>query len=122
MLLQFMDCIAFWVLSILSLSISFDEKAVSTIVLFMVATSETFAFCKLGSQLNDESEAVADAAFLAQKYDLALSDKKALSLIIQRAQKPEGIKMVGFQYLDIQLFGSLVQRSYSILMVIRDQL
>ncbi|XP_058816488.1 odorant receptor 85b-like [Topomyia yanbarensis] len=122
MLLQLCNCVTIWIMLVLILSSSFDLNTFSVLVLLVVTTGETYAICKWATELSDASAAVGDVSFHAQWYNLPADVQRAHASVVQRAQKREGIKVAGFQYLDMALFEMLVRRSYSIFMVVRDQL
>lgn len=113
-------------------------------VLFVALTGETYALCDLLTQLTSEvsfssesliilviqqlciffpqSLAVTRAIIDCQWYNLPLDVQKALSFILFRAQRNEGITAAKFFYMDIERFGNVAQTSYSIYVVLKDQL
>ncbi|XP_058818110.1 uncharacterized protein LOC131681371 [Topomyia yanbarensis] len=122
MLMQLFNCVTIWIMLVLILSSSFDLNTLSVLVLLVVTTGETYALCKWATELSDASATVGDVASHAQWYNIPAADQKAVVSIVLRAQKREGIKVAGFQYLDMESFGMLVQRTYSTFMVVRDML
>ncbi|XP_019554837.3 uncharacterized protein LOC109424203 [Aedes albopictus] len=122
MVIQIVDCVLIWISMILYMRNNLGVDAISLMVLFVALTGETYALCDLLTQLTSESLAVTRAIIDCQWYNLPLDVQKALSFILFRAQRNEGITAAKFFYMDIERFGNVAQTSYSIYVVLKDQL
>ncbi|XP_053692345.1 uncharacterized protein LOC128740804 [Sabethes cyaneus] len=100
-----------------------DMNAISLLVLLIVVTAETYAICVLTTNLSLESFAVAAAIYNSTDwYKLPVDSQKALSLMLLRAQKREGVTAAKFCFMDIERFGKVAQTSYSIYIVMKDHI
>ncbi|KAL9697495.1 hypothetical protein quinque_000936 [Culex quinquefasciatus] len=68
------------------------------------------------------SIAVATEAYNAQWAKLPVDVQKGVGLILQRAQKWEGITAARFYQVNVERFGAMVHTSYSIYVVLKDRL
>ncbi|XP_055548887.1 uncharacterized protein LOC129732238 [Wyeomyia smithii] len=110
-------------LMVLYIRNNLDLNAVSLAVLLIVVTAETYKICDLTTNLSMESFAVADAIYNSTDwYRLPADTQKALSMMLLRAQKREGVTAAKFSYMDIERFGKVVQTSYSIYIVLKDSI
>ncbi|EAT39781.2 AAEL008448-PA [Aedes aegypti] len=122
MVIQIIDCVLIWISMILYMRNNLGVDAISLMVLFVALTGETYALCDLLTQLTSESLAVTRAIIDCQWYSLPLDVQKSLSFVLFRAQRKEGITAAKFFFMDIERFGSVAQTSYSIYVVLKDQL
>ncbi|XP_055547936.1 uncharacterized protein LOC129731733 [Wyeomyia smithii] len=100
-----------------------DLNAISLLVLLIVVTAETYTICHLTTNLSEESFAVAKAIYNSTDwYQLPIDSQKALSLMLLRGQKREGVTAAKFCFMDIERFGKVVQTSYSIYVMLKDHL
>ncbi|XP_065075828.1 uncharacterized protein LOC135699475 [Ochlerotatus camptorhynchus] len=122
MIVQMVDCVLIWISMVLYVRDNLDVNAISVLVLLVVLTGETYALCNLLTKLTGESLAVTRAIIDCPWYGLPLDVQKALSFVIFRAQRKEGITAAKFFFMDIERFGKVAQTSYSIYVVLKDQL
>ncbi|KAL1379164.1 hypothetical protein pipiens_015098 [Culex pipiens pipiens] len=99
-----------------------NMNALNLLVLLILITSQTFLLCQYGNELTEESFAVATEAYNAQWTELPVDVQKGVGLILQRAQKWEGITAARFYQVNVERFGAMVQTSYSIYVVLKDRL
>ncbi|PSN46068.1 Odorant receptor 65 [Blattella germanica] len=97
------------------LSVMFMQCAmfvVSTLFLMLM-------FCWFDNELRLQSETVAEAAYNCDWVDAPQDFRRALVLLIWRAQKP--VKLTGWKFftVDLNLFISVLQTSYSYFQVMR---
>ncbi|XP_052562911.1 odorant receptor 49b-like [Culex pipiens pallens] len=121
-MLQLMNTVIVWVAMVFCVSYSPNMNALNLLVLLILITSQTFLLCQYGNELTEESFAVATEAYNAQWTELPVDVQKGVGLILQRAQKWEGITAARFYQVNVERFGAMVQTSYSIYVVLKDRL
>ncbi|EDS31931.1 conserved hypothetical protein [Culex quinquefasciatus] len=121
-LVQMVDTALIWICMILCVTNNPTKNSLNLVVLLVMISSETYAFCKLGNELTEKSITVGRSAFEAQWSELPLDIQKGLSLIITRSQKWEGLTAAHFYPLSIEQFGAMVQTSYSVFVVLKERL
>ncbi|XP_038111427.1 odorant receptor 49b isoform X1 [Culex quinquefasciatus] len=121
-MLQLMNTVIVWVAMVFCVSYSPNMNALNLLVLLILITSQTFLLCQYGNELTEESIAVATEAYNAQWAKLPVDVQKGVGLILQRAQKWEGITAARFYQVNVERFGAMVHTSYSIYVVLKDRL
>ncbi|XP_062541946.1 uncharacterized protein LOC134209944 [Armigeres subalbatus] len=120
--IQIFSCVLIWCSMAAYLTRNVDANAVNIVVLFVVITAETCGLCFLGTQLAYKSINVQNSVYDYPWYDAPIAIRRSLLRMLQRAQKRTGITAAGFCFVDFERFGSLVQTSYSIFIVLKDTL
>ncbi|XP_039429722.1 uncharacterized protein LOC120413082 [Culex pipiens pallens] len=127
-LVQMIDTALIWICLILCVTNNPTKNSLTLVCLLIVISSETYAFCKLGSELTEKSSIVGWSAFEAQWIELPVDIQKGLSLMIRRSQKWEGLTAARFcplsieQFVNFVFFGAMVQTSYSVFVVLKERL
>ncbi|XP_058826463.1 uncharacterized protein LOC131686230 [Topomyia yanbarensis] len=123
MLLQVIDCVLIWISMVLYIKNNLSLNAFSVLVLLIVTTAETYALCVLTTQLTYASYAVADTVYNNSSWStLPVDVQKDLAMMLQRAQKREGVTAAKFCFMDIERFGGIARASYSMFVVLKDML
>ncbi|XP_066997533.1 odorant receptor 2a-like [Anabrus simplex] len=77
------------------------------------ALTQLGMFCYFGDQVQEESEAVAFAAYSAQWYHATPSVKRSIGIIMSRSQKPAILTMGKFADLSLDTFATILRGSYA---------
>uniref|UniRef100_A0A182NEX6 Uncharacterized protein n=1 Tax=Anopheles dirus TaxID=7168 RepID=A0A182NEX6_9DIPT len=89
LLVQLTFCSAIWCLMLLYvLLMGFDSRILNILILLIIVTIETYAYCKLGTQLTDKGEDVLMALQQLAWYDQSVAIQKQIIFMIRRSQKP----------------------------------
>ncbi|CAG9860768.1 unnamed protein product [Phyllotreta striolata] len=79
-----------------------------------------YAFCYTGALLIEESTSIADAVFKSRWYTFDNKNKKLLLTFIERTKKPIKLKAGKLVDLSLETFVIIMNRSYSLLAVLKN--
>ncbi|XP_035899159.1 uncharacterized protein LOC118506317 [Anopheles stephensi] len=123
LLLQWLGCGLNWSISLVYLTntgISFKSSTVC--VMFLLATSETFLYCWLGSRLATQQERLERAIYAKRWYNYPRNERCSVLTILRQAQKPAVITVGKFFRVNLEEFSRIVNLSYSAYVVLKDQI
>ncbi|XP_062551646.1 odorant receptor 4-like [Armigeres subalbatus] len=119
-LMQVSNCLLIWSSMGIYLTYNFGYGALNLLMLFSIVTVETYVRCLLGEELSQKSFDVQQAVYDFPWYEAPVSIRKSLLRMMQRAQTQVGVTVGGYCFLDIELFGSVTQKSYSTYVVMKN--
>ncbi|EDS39719.1 conserved hypothetical protein [Culex quinquefasciatus] len=122
MMAQMVNCVLIWISMILSISTRFTSETTSLLVLLIVMTGETYVLCQLATELSEVSLTITDSIWNSHWIKLPVDVRKGLAMMLQRAQKKEGLTAAKFFFMDVERFGRVLQTSYSIYVVLKERL
>nr|AGS08021.1 odorant receptor 1 [Culex quinquefasciatus] len=122
MMVQMVNCVLIWISMFLSISTNFTPEVVSLLVLLIVMTGETYVLCQLATELSHVNLTVAESIHRSEWIQMPVDVQKGLAMMLQRAQKREGLTAAKFFYMDVERFGRVAQTSYSIFIVLKERI
>ncbi|XP_041786928.1 putative odorant receptor 59c [Anopheles merus] len=116
MLLLYISTILALCLGMVVLSLAVNEVYVllTTMAVFGYCTFQTFSFSYLGTELIEQSEAVADAIFHSKWYTQKLNRQKDMCFLMMRANKPVKLTAAKLFVVTRDSFTQVIKQAYTI--------
>ncbi|XP_040158914.1 odorant receptor 22b-like [Anopheles arabiensis] len=116
MLLLYVSTIFSLCLSMVVLSLPIDDfiLLLTTFVAFGYCIFQTFSFSYLGTELIEQSEAVADAIFHSKWYTQKLNRQKDMCFLMMRANKPVKLTAAKLFVVTRDSFTQVIKQAYTI--------
>ncbi|XP_053668418.1 uncharacterized protein LOC128718828 [Anopheles marshallii] len=123
LLMQWLVCGLNWSISLVYLTnTGISLKSVTVIVMFCLATVETFIYCLLGTRLATQQERLERAVYTKRWYNYSLKVQRNVLTILRQAQKPAHITVGKFFRVNLEEFSRIVNLSYSAYVVLKDKI
>ncbi|EAA45274.1 AGAP009390-PA [Anopheles gambiae str. PEST] len=120
-LFQFASCSAIWCLMLFYiLLMGLDSRVLSVVLLLVIVSIETYAYCMLGSQLTTQGEDLLMALQQLSWYDQPVPIQRQILLMIRRSQTPLILRAGKLFSANVVQFGDIVQKSYSFFLVLKN--
>uniref|UniRef100_A0A182S5A4 Odorant receptor 4 n=1 Tax=Anopheles funestus TaxID=62324 RepID=A0A182S5A4_ANOFN len=123
LLLQWLICGLNWSISLVYLTnTGISLKSITVIVMFVLATSETFLYCLLGSRLATQQERLERAIYAKRWYNYPRKVQRNILTILRQTQKATDITVGKFFRVNLEEFSRIANLSYSAYVVLKDQI
>uniref|UniRef100_A0A182NZ39 Uncharacterized protein n=1 Tax=Anopheles dirus TaxID=7168 RepID=A0A182NZ39_9DIPT len=123
LLLQWIVCGLNWSISLVYLkNTGITLKSVTVVVMFLLATMETFLYCWLGTRLTVQQERLARAFYNTRWYEYPRELQQNLLIVLRQSQRHAYITVGNFFHVNLEEFGRIVHLSYSVYVVLKDEI
>uniref|UniRef100_A0A182F7I6 Uncharacterized protein n=1 Tax=Anopheles albimanus TaxID=7167 RepID=A0A182F7I6_ANOAL len=97
-----------------------NSQSINITVLFLFNTAETVGLCYFGEALFRGSLQVGNAVYDVDWESQTVGVQADLQMILLRSQRPVGVTAGKFTFMNLELFAGIVQKTYSIYIVLKD--
>ncbi|KAJ3666963.1 hypothetical protein Zmor_002379 [Zophobas morio] len=93
----------------------------NTVGYLIVFLAEIYFYCYYGTILYEESNSLSNAIYMGNWYDYDINSKKDLIFLMERSKRPISVTAGKILDLSVDTFVMILQRSYSLLAVLKNQ-
>uniref|UniRef100_A0A182S5A0 Uncharacterized protein n=1 Tax=Anopheles funestus TaxID=62324 RepID=A0A182S5A0_ANOFN len=121
LLFQLASCSGIWCLMVFYiLLMGLDSRILNLILLLLIVSIETYAYCALGTQLTESGEDVLMAIQQLSWNDQSVTIQRQILFMIRRSQVPIAMTAANLFYANVLQFSQIVQKSYSFFLVLKN--
>uniref|UniRef100_A0A182WQV3 Uncharacterized protein n=1 Tax=Anopheles minimus TaxID=112268 RepID=A0A182WQV3_9DIPT len=121
LLFQLASCSGIWCLMMFYiLLMGLDSRILNLVVLLVIVSIETYAYCVLGTQLTESGEDVLMALQQLSWYDQPVRVQRQILFMIHRSQVPILLTAGNLFFASVLQFSEIIQKSYSFFLVLKN--
>ncbi|XP_317838.2 odorant receptor 63a [Anopheles gambiae] len=121
LMLQWLTCVLNWSISLIYLTnVGISLQSVTVVVMFFLATAETFLYCLLGTRLATKQQLLEHALYATRWYNYPIAFRSSIRMMLRQSQRHAHITVGKFFRVNLEEFSRIVNLSYSAYVVLKD--
>uniref|UniRef100_A0A6E8W534 Odorant receptor 4 n=1 Tax=Anopheles coluzzii TaxID=1518534 RepID=A0A6E8W534_ANOCL len=121
LMLQWLTCVLNWSISLIYLTnVGISLQSVTVVVMFFLATAETFLYCLLGTRLATQQQLLEHALYATRWYNYPIAFRSSIRMMLRQSQRHAHITVGKFFRVNLEEFSRIVNLSYSAYVVLKD--